>query len=109
MAPGRFVGLGGRRDLQSKAGDPTPGPLLGSPRFGRWALGWGMAVVSVDREQVMAYRVGALGLAVRGSERPGDLALLDLGVQEYTPGSMQVALAARTDADLVDDRLIMVW
>lgn len=67
------------------------------------------SVVQVDRAQVMAYRVAALGLAERTKERPGDLAVLDLGVQEYTPGSMQVALAARTGAELADDRLIMVW
>ena len=66
-------------------------------------------MVSVDRAQVMAYRVAALGLADRGAERPGDLAVLDLGVQEYTPDSVRVALAARTSADLDDDRLIMVW
>ena len=65
--------------------------------------------LQVDRAQVMAYRVAALGLAARGSQRPGELSVLDLGVQEYTPGSMRVALAARTDADLDDDRLIMVW
>jgi hypothetical protein len=63
----------------------------------------------VDRAQVMAYRVGALGLAERTKDRPGDLAVLDLGVQEYTPGSVQVALAARTSADLDDSRLLMVW
>src|SRR5687768_11792921 len=67
------------------------------------------AELQVDRAQVMAYRVAALGLAERGQERPGDLAVLDLGVQEYTPGSVRVALAARTAADLDDDRLIMVW
>jgi hypothetical protein len=66
-------------------------------------------VVRVDRAQVMAYRVRALGLAERGKDRPADLDVLDLGVQEYTPDSMQVALAARTSADLTDDRLIMVW
>lgn len=65
--------------------------------------------MDVDRKQVMAYRVAALGLDARGKDRPGDLAALDLGVQEYTPGSVQVALAARTDADLTDDRLLMVW
>jgi hypothetical protein len=64
---------------------------------------------TVDRAQVMAYRVAALGLADRVKDRPGDLPLLDLGVQEYTPGSVQVALAARTSADLHDDRLLMVW
>jgi hypothetical protein len=67
------------------------------------------SVVDVDRARVMAYRVGALGLATRGNERPGDLAVLDLGVQEYTPGSVQVALAARTSADLDDSRLLTVW
>jgi hypothetical protein len=66
-------------------------------------------MVDVDRAQVMAYRVGALGLAERGRKRPGDLAVLDLGVQEYTPDSMRVSLAARTSAELGDDRLIMVW
>jgi len=67
------------------------------------------AKVDVDRAQAMAYRVSALGLADRGKDRPGDLAVLDLGVQEYTPGSTLVALAARTSADLTDDRLLMVW
>ncbi|MBL7257167.1 AlkZ family DNA glycosylase [Actinoplanes sp. LDG1-01] len=57
----------------------------------------------------MAYRVTALGLAERSSARPADLPVLDLGVQEYTPGSAQVALAARTGADLADRRLITVW
>ena len=65
--------------------------------------------MTVDRAQVMAYRVAVLGLAERVTDRPGDLPLLDLGVQEYTPGSVQVALAARTSADLTDDRLVMVW
>jgi hypothetical protein len=67
------------------------------------------SALQVDRAQVMAYRVAALGLAERGKDRPGDLAVLDLGVQEYTPDSTQVALAARTSAELTDDRLIMVW
>ncbi|MGK5680670.1 DNA glycosylase AlkZ-like family protein [Actinoplanes sp. URMC 104] len=66
-------------------------------------------MVTVDRAQVMAYRVAALGLAERVSDRPADLPVLDLGVQEYTPGSAQVALAARTSADPADDRLITVW
>ncbi|MEV6602310.1 winged helix DNA-binding domain-containing protein [Actinoplanes sp. NPDC051346] len=65
--------------------------------------------MDVDRERAMAYRVASLGLAERGEQRPGDLAALDLGVQEYTPGSVRVALAARTGADLADRRLIMVW
>ncbi|MFF5080350.1 DNA glycosylase AlkZ-like family protein [Actinoplanes sp. NPDC000266] len=66
-------------------------------------------MVSVDRAQVMAYRVAALGLAERAEARPADLPVLDLGVQEYTPGSAQVALAARTSGPLADDRLITVW
>jgi hypothetical protein len=73
------------------------------------AEGGGAAMTQVDRAQVMAYRVRALGLAERGKDRPADLDVLDLGVQEYTPDSMQVALAARTSANLADDRLIMVW
>jgi Winged helix DNA-binding domain len=66
-------------------------------------------MAKATRAQVMAYRIAALGLAERGKKRPGDLAVLDLGVQEYTPDSMRVALAARTSATLDDDRLIMVW
>src|SRR5690349_17624303 len=65
--------------------------------------------MEVDRGTVMAYRLAALGLAERGDDRPGDLPVLDLGLQEYTPGSTQVALAARTDAELTDDRLLTVW
>ena len=67
------------------------------------------AELQVDRAQVMAYRVAALGLAERCKDRPGDLAVLDLGVQEYAPGSVRVARAARTAADLDDARLLMVW
>jgi hypothetical protein len=65
--------------------------------------------MDVDRSQVLAYRLAALGLAERGKDRPGDLSVLDLGVQEYTPDSVQVALAARTDAELADNRLLTVW
>ena len=65
--------------------------------------------MDVDRGKVMAYRLAALGLAERGDDRPGDLPVLDLGVQEYTPGSARVALAARTAAELSDDRLLTVW
>jgi hypothetical protein len=65
--------------------------------------------LQVDRAQAMAFRVAALGLAERGKDRPGDLAVLDLGVQDYTPDSTRIALAARTSSDLDDSRLIMVW
>ncbi len=66
-------------------------------------------MVDVDRAQVMAYRVAVHGLAERGSARPADLPVLDVGVQEYTPGSARVALAARTSAEPDDDRLVTVW
>ncbi|MFI1993137.1 DNA glycosylase AlkZ-like family protein [Actinoplanes sp. NPDC020271] len=66
-------------------------------------------MLNVDRAQVMAFRLGALGLTGRGTGRPADLPVLDLGVQEYTPGSTHVALAARTSAELEDDRLVTVW
>jgi Winged helix DNA-binding domain len=66
-------------------------------------------MVDVDRAQVMAYRAAAQGLVTRARRRPADLPVLDLGVQEYTPGSQWVALAARTGARLDDDRLITVW
>jgi hypothetical protein len=68
-----------------------------------------VAELRVDRAQAMAYRVAALGLAERSKDRPADLAVLDLGVQEYTPDSMRVALTARTSAEPSDARLIMVW
>jgi hypothetical protein len=66
-------------------------------------------MISVDRQQVMAFRIAALGLADRSGDRPADLPVLDLGIQEYTPGSAQVALTARTTAAPEDDRLISVW
>lgn len=66
-------------------------------------------MVNVDRARVMAYRAAAQGLTTRARRRPADLPVLDLGVQEYTPGSQRVALAARTSAGLTDDRLITVW
>ncbi|GIE78964.1 hypothetical protein Aph02nite_49140 [Actinoplanes philippinensis] len=66
-------------------------------------------MIDVDRERVMAYRIVAQGLADRSGDRPADLPVLDLGVQEYTPDSTRVALAARTGAGLDDDRLTTVW
>lgn len=67
------------------------------------------AAPPIDRAQVLAYRVVASQLHRRGDELPGDLAVLDLGVQEYTPGSARVALAARSTAPLDDERLATVW
>ncbi|WIM97024.1 crosslink repair DNA glycosylase YcaQ family protein [Actinoplanes oblitus] len=66
-------------------------------------------MIEVDRRQVLAFRVAALGLAERVDARPADLPVLDLGVQEYTPGSTHVALAARTSAQSEDERLVTVW
>ncbi|GIE33598.1 hypothetical protein Ait01nite_066430 [Actinoplanes italicus] len=66
-------------------------------------------MIDVDRARVMAYRIAAQGLADRTGDRPADLPLLDLGVQEYTPDSTRVALAARTTAEPDDERLITVW
>ena len=66
-------------------------------------------MVNVDRARVMAYRIAALGLADRSADRPADLPVLDLGLQEYTPGSPQVALTARSSAEPKDERLISVW
>ncbi|MFC4065744.1 DNA glycosylase AlkZ-like family protein [Actinoplanes subglobosus] len=66
-------------------------------------------MIDVDRERVMTYRIAAQGLADRSGDRPADLPVLDLGVQEYTPDSTRVALAARTGAEPADDRLVTVW
>ncbi|GAA0461371.1 hypothetical protein Aca07nite_73770 [Actinoplanes capillaceus] len=66
-------------------------------------------MIDVDRARVMAYRLAAQGLTERSEARPADLPVLDLGVQDYTPDSARVAFAARTGADLDDDRLISVW
>jgi hypothetical protein len=68
-----------------------------------------VTMIDVDRAQVMAFRVAALGLAERSDARPADLPVLDLGIQDYTPDSTLVALTARTSAEPDDDRLITVW
>ncbi|WP_328419655.1 winged helix DNA-binding domain-containing protein [Micromonospora sp. NBC_00389] len=62
----------------------------------------------VDRRQVLAYRVGAQQLDRSGGRRPGDLAVLALGVQDTPYGSARQALAAR-GATEPDDRLELVW
>lgn len=54
-------------------------------------------VLRVDRRQVLAYRAQAQGLH-RLTDALGDLAVLDLGVQDTPPGSAAHALAARTGA-----------
>ncbi len=52
------------------------------------------AVIEVTRNQVLAYRVAAHELD-RLNSSPGDLAVLDLGVQDTPYGSARLALAAR--------------
>ncbi|MEV0896503.1 crosslink repair DNA glycosylase YcaQ family protein [Actinoplanes sp. NPDC049802] len=66
-------------------------------------------MIAVDRARVMAYRLAVQGLTERSDARPADLPVLDLGVQDFTPDSARVALAARTVGELDDDRLISVW
>ncbi|BBH65884.1 hypothetical protein ACTI_25690 [Actinoplanes sp. OR16] len=66
-------------------------------------------MISVDRARALAYRVTALGLADRVDARPADLPVLDLGIQQYSPDSAQVALTARSSAEPTDERLIAVW
>ncbi|MFK3983667.1 DNA glycosylase AlkZ-like family protein [Micromonospora sp. NPDC050397] len=64
--------------------------------------------VEVDRDRVLAYRVYATQLA-RTDLPPGELAVLDLGVQDTPYGSARLALANRTTAALDDDSLALVW
>lgn len=64
--------------------------------------------VRVDRATVLAYRIAAQGLH-RDDTRPADLAVTELGVQDTPAGTARQAIAARTTADLDDDRLAMVW
>jgi hypothetical protein len=62
----------------------------------------------VDRQRVLAFRMAAHGLP-RTATEPADLAVTALGVQDTPVGTARLALAARTTADLTDDRLAMVW
>ncbi|RLP89484.1 winged helix DNA-binding domain-containing protein [Micromonospora sp. BL4] len=62
----------------------------------------------VDRRQVLAYRVAAQQLDRSGGPRPGDLAVLSLGVQDTPYGAARQALAARGTTGS-DDRLELVW
>ncbi|HEX5407710.1 MAG TPA: crosslink repair DNA glycosylase YcaQ family protein [Pseudonocardiaceae bacterium] len=64
--------------------------------------------VRVDRQQVLAYRIAANELQ-RAATRPADLAVTALGVQDTPAGTARLAIAARTTADLADDRLALVW
>ncbi|GAB2935624.1 crosslink repair DNA glycosylase YcaQ family protein [Micromonospora polyrhachis] len=62
----------------------------------------------VDRQQMLAYRIAAQQLD-RVDQRPAELAVLDLGVQDTPYGSARLALAARTSAELDDESLALVW
>lgn len=71
-------------------------------------------MLSVDRKQVMAYRIAAQGLH-RDGDDPVALAVLDLGIQDNQRDSAALAIAARvTDgvsgASLADDpRFGLTW
>ncbi|MET8121747.1 crosslink repair DNA glycosylase YcaQ family protein [Micromonospora sp. NPDC005189] len=62
----------------------------------------------VDRRQVLAYRVAAQQLDRSADRRPGDLAVLTLGVQDTPYGTARQALATR-GATGPDERLELVW
>jgi hypothetical protein len=73
-----------------------------------------VAVLEVDRKQVMAFRVAAQGLH-REVADASKLAVFDLGVQDNQRDSVALALAARlsttvTAESLVDDpRFVLAW
>ncbi|MET0236293.1 MAG: crosslink repair DNA glycosylase YcaQ family protein [Kibdelosporangium sp.] len=63
---------------------------------------------SVDRGQVLAYRIARQGL--HGSATaPGELDVADLGIQDTPPGAARLALGMRTDAGLDDHGLVRAW
>lgn len=72
--------------------------------------------MQVDREQVIAYRVAQQGLH-RTASRAGELAVLDLGVQEAMGHPAALAFAARLDTEVTPDgtavgpghRLALAW
>jgi hypothetical protein len=69
------------------------------------------AVLDVDRERVIAYRVAAHELD-RSVRDPLALAVLDLGVQDTPVGSARLALAARTGSPAgtaPGDEAVVVW
>lgn len=69
--------------------------------------------MELDRRQVLAFRMAAQGLH-RERTDPGELDLLDLGVQWANAGALRTALAARlpepeqTDV-LADERFAVLW
>jgi hypothetical protein len=65
-------------------------------------------IQSVDRAQVLAYRVARQGLH-RSSTPPGELDVVDLGIQDTPPGSARLALGIRTGAGLDEHGLVRAW
>jgi Winged helix DNA-binding domain len=70
--------------------------------------------LSVTREQVLGYRMAAIGLH-RETAVPGRLAVLDIGIQDTPPGSARVAMAARLEdprggaVDPIDESVTAAW
>jgi hypothetical protein len=77
-------------------------------RTGRYGCQDGRVSVSVDREQVLAYRIARQGLH-RTNTPVDDLAVLDLGVQDTPVGSARQSFGARTEADVDDHSLVRAW
>ncbi|MBP2319924.1 hypothetical protein JOF56_000309 [Kibdelosporangium banguiense] len=65
-------------------------------------------MTSVDRAQVLAYRIARQGLH-RTNTPPGELDVVDLGIQDTPPGAARLALGVRTDASLTDHGLVRAW
>ncbi|MGN9812692.1 DNA glycosylase AlkZ-like family protein [Micromonospora sp. BQ11] len=63
----------------------------------------------MGRAEVLAYRAAVQELHRPPVRRPGDLAVLGLGVQDTPYGSARLALAARGVTNPDDDRLELVW
>lgn len=63
---------------------------------------------SVDREQVLAYRIARQGLH-RTNTPVNELDVVDLGVQDTPPGAYRLAFGARTEADVDDHDLVRAW
>ncbi|MEV4318883.1 winged helix DNA-binding domain-containing protein [Actinocrispum sp. NPDC049592] len=63
---------------------------------------------TVDREQVLAYRIARQGLH-RGRTPVDDLEVLAIGVQDTPVGSARQSFAVRTEADVDDHTLVRAW
>lgn len=68
--------------------------------------------LDVDRRQVLAYRMFAHGL-LRDTDAPGELGVLDLGVQDTNVNSARLAMATRLPGDhddpLMDPSFTLLW